>query len=120
MFLSLLAGCKKYSDDENSIHLRTAKERLCQPGGWCPSYEQGCNGITFFKEDGTVNEVYFLMGSDFTWNLIDHRNKLRFTNSSNNITYDFTIIRLERESDGRPVLWLKNDTATFYFIEHKD
>ena len=119
ILLSLLLGCKKYPDDDNSFHLLTVKKRLCTVC-WNSDQYQGDNSCMSFKKDSSYIGLYYPIGFKGTWKLIDHKNKLRFTNSSNNTTYDFTIIRLERESDGRPVLWLKNDTATFYFIEHKD
>jgi hypothetical protein len=118
VLLSLLAGCKKFSKDEKIIHLLSVKQRLSSVC-WNSDQNPNNDNCMSFYRDGSFEGVNPL-GFTGTWELIDHNNKIHFTNSSNNATYDFKIIRLEHQDDGRPVLWLENDTAIFYFISHKD
>lgn len=110
--LSIIGGCKKYPEDGN-IHLLTVKERLCR--GWCTTQAgEHCDNYTLFRGDGSCRGSFFC-GSKGTWELFDHKNKIRITNNTNNISYDFTISMLEK-INGTYYLHLKNDTATFDFV----
>jgi len=112
--LSIIVGCKKYPEDGN-IHLLTVKERLCR--GWCATkYGEHCDSYTLFRRDGSyMGAGYYPLGFNGKWKLIDHKNKIRLTNTSNNMTYDLRISMLEK-INGTYFLRLKNDTATFDFI----
>jgi hypothetical protein len=119
LMLLILPQCKKYPDDEDGIHFRTAKERLCATA-WCTN-GPGCNGGFNFYSNGTEDGAFFFNCQPYfnkgNWEFIDHHKGLRITNPANNINYDFTIMRLEKAADGYYYMTLKNDTATFQFYD---
>ena len=114
LMLLVLPQCKKYPDDGDSIHFRSAKERLCQKCGWNTG---GNNFHGFFYKNGTEDGDFFFYCQPFfnngNWKFIDHYKSIRITNPNNNNTYDFTIELLEKASDGYFYLTLENDTARF-------
>jgi hypothetical protein len=114
LMLFVLPQCKKYPQDEEFIHLRSAKDRLCKHG-WCTGGPDCNNGFHFYK-DGTMDGIPFLpsfiANNVSNWELIDHYKALRFYNPNNNFIYDFQIKRLE-EFGGEFYLTLANDTLSF-------
>jgi hypothetical protein len=121
ILLLIFAGCKKYPDDSQGFHLRTAKDRLCLDGGWCHN-SPDCNMTMIFKKDGTVLHQNFISTYsglvNFNWEFINHKNGLRFTNPNDGKTFDYTILELDfPHGDG--IMKLKNDTAVFYFFGPK-
>jgi hypothetical protein len=120
-------GCKKYPDDDHFLHLQTVKNRLCKK--W--SYKSNDLFDIVFKEDGYfwsdglppfgIFPLYLAVSeSTARWDLIDHKKKIRITNTYDNKTYDFTIDRLDKDNDGIMTLYLKNDSTTIHFQEVHD
>jgi len=124
--VTLFMGCKKYHDDKYTIHLQSVEKRLTR--NWCrQGYANDCNGDIVFSKNGDFTSQFnsgpfghfpITGEKQATWELIDHKNKVRINNPNDNKSYDFTIERLEKIS-GWHVLELKNDSATLYFDESR-
>jgi hypothetical protein len=125
ILLLLIVGCKKYPEDDVTIHLRTVTKRLTTML-WCPDYNPGCNSGMTFHKNGTFNGCDCSpLNFNGTWKLIDHKKKLSITNSSNNLTFIFTIEKLECHYfigpyNGSGDLILQNDTVTLHYVQHVD
>jgi len=113
-------SCKKYSEDTNSIHLRTIKERLCRrtwfydsfellhPYPIYSSYNMTGEKVTFDK-NGTskcIGSAPYYLGGE--WTLSDDKNYIEFHHAPNwNSRWE--ILRL----DGKK-LTLQDDSIKLY------
>ena len=122
--------CKKYPDDEHSLHLNSVNKRLCRDWSFLafdqPSISFREDG--YFWADSNLNNGPFgtfpsylaISESTAKWDLIDHKEIIRITNTYDNQTYDYTIKRLDKDNDGILTLYLQNDSTTLHLHELTD
>ena len=112
-------SCKKYPDDDNFMHLKTVKKRLCERNflqDYVYNYVTNTQGNTF-PSDNLIfdSNKTFRSGSPYfytatKWEFLDKKNGFRLT-FSNGFQKEYEITRLEKN-----YLWFKSDSILFEYI----
>ena len=116
----LFSGCKKYPDDDDSIHLKTVKGRLTNNKWFCAIYPLSYNGnspsypgdfIIFSRNCLFQSNSQYWSIVNGSWELIDKKRKIRITDNTGTKT-DYEITKLDKDE-----LQFKNDTIVFKCVD---
>ena len=128
VLICTLFCCKKYPDDERTIHIKSVKSRLVGHS-WQISNEYNFvanKSVTisfpytiYFSAKGDFGgSIYPNLSADGKWEFTDHKNKLKIT-GSNGISTEYAITRLDNYHDPEGSwLYIKDDSLTHYFHSH--